>query len=404
MRLAFWQDDDMNVLHDHRNNAITVSRRRVHTTQEGGNSGRPQNNSIARRGCVWRLHTVALSFALLLATPLFARNKTDIIVMNNGDRFTCEIKGLDSGILYVGFDYIAGTISVDWSKVHHLESTQSFLVKTEDGSAYSGMLNTIESASGQRPMELRISETPEESVVVAQPQLVQLTQTSNQFWKRLNGTINSGTTYSKGNEAFQYQLNASVQYPRERWSAGGAVSSTLSSSTGSTVSTRNSLNLDALHSLRWNNWFYLGLGNLLQSATQSIQLQSNVSGGIGRYLTNTNRSTISVFGGIAYQNTRYTQDIETQPTQNVAAAMVGANVVLFKFNKTNLTFTSSVFPALSDPGRVYINSDASYYWKLGHNITWNFSFYGNWDTRPPAHFAGSDYGTSSGIGWTFGNR
>jgi hypothetical protein len=129
-----------------------------------------------------------------------------------------------------------------------------------------------------------------------------------------------------------------------------------------------------------------------------------VSGGIGRYLKNTNRSTIAVFGGFAYQTTQYTQDIETQPTQNVAAAMVGANVVLFKFNKTNLTFTTKAFPAISDPGRLYVLSDASYFWKLGHNITWNVSFYGNWDTQPPAHFSGSDYGTSSGIGWTFGNR
>jgi len=32
------------------------------------------------------------------------------------------------------------------------------------------------------------------------------------------------------------------------------------------------------------------------------------------------------------------------------------------------------------------------------------SFYGKWDTQPPAHFSGSDYGTSSGIGWTVGNK
>jgi hypothetical protein len=32
--------------------------------------------------------------------PLFAGEKTDVIVMKNGDRFTCEIKSLSAGVLY----------------------------------------------------------------------------------------------------------------------------------------------------------------------------------------------------------------------------------------------------------------------------------------------------------------
>ena len=42
--------------------------------------------------------------------------------------------------------------------------------------------------------------------------------------------------------------------------------------------------------------------------------------------------------------------------------------------------------------------------KFFHNFTWNISFYGNWDNQPPAGFSGSNYGTSSGLGWTFGNK
>ncbi len=67
---------------------------------------------------------IAIVSALLLAlaAAAAARNKTDILVMTNGDRMTCEIKGLDAGVLYVSFDYIDGTIPVDWSKVLLLES------------------------------------------------------------------------------------------------------------------------------------------------------------------------------------------------------------------------------------------------------------------------------------------
>src|SRR5580692_926242 len=97
------------------------------------------------------IRALILSSTLLLAAPLLARNKTDVMVMKNGDRMTCEIKGLDAGILYVSFDYIDGTALVDWSKVDRLESTQLFLVKTQDGSMYTGSLATAESAA-DRPV------------------------------------------------------------------------------------------------------------------------------------------------------------------------------------------------------------------------------------------------------------
>jgi hypothetical protein len=42
-----------------------------------------------------------LSSALLLAAPVLARESTDVIVMENGDRITCEVKGL-SGLVAGG--------------------------------------------------------------------------------------------------------------------------------------------------------------------------------------------------------------------------------------------------------------------------------------------------------------
>src|ERR1700683_1192082 len=86
----------------------------------------------------------AVLMSLIFVAPLFAREKTDVLVMKNGDHLTCEIKGLDQGVLYVSFDYILGTSSVQWSKVAYLESKQLFIVKTTDGSVYSGTLSTAE--------------------------------------------------------------------------------------------------------------------------------------------------------------------------------------------------------------------------------------------------------------------
>jgi Protein of unknown function, DUF481 len=337
----------------------------------------------------------------LLVVSLHARDKIDVMVMKNGDRMTCAVKGLASGVLYVDFDYIDGTASVDWSKVARLESKQLFLVKTEGGVVYRGTLSTPEQGVG-RPLKIQVVETPEQEAVLDRSQVVQIIATSDKFWQRFNGGISWGVIYAKGNQSTQYSLSSDASYVRERWVARANFASNLSSSTGITVSTRNSVNFGALHLLPWNHWFYSGLGGFLQSSEQGITLQSTFGGGIGRYLTNTNRASVALLGGIAWQDTSYKESALPQDGQHVAAALVYAEAKLFKFSKTNLDATAGLLPALSDPGRVRFNANASYYIKIIGNLKWNISFYGNWDNRSPPGFSGSDYGTSSGLSWTFG--
>jgi hypothetical protein len=344
---------------------------------------------------------IILSFVLFPPLVLLARDKTDVMVMKNGDRMTCEVKGLDRGVLYVSFDYIDGTASVDWSKVAFLESKQLFLVKTEDGSVYRGMLRTPETGEG-RPVKIQVLDTSEKETVIDRSQIVEMIATSDKFFQRFSGEVSWGIIYSKGNQSTQYSLSSQTAYIRQRWSAQASFSSNLSASSGTNASTRNYLSLNVRRLLPWNNWFYSGLGNVLQSSEQGITLQSTLGIGLGRYLKNTNRSSIALLGGGAWQNTSYNQSTVPVGNQNIAAAMIAAEARMFKFSKTNLDVTAVLLPALSDPGRVRFNMDAAYYIKLVSNLKWNVSLYGNWDNRPPTGFSGSDYGTSSGLTWTFG--
>ena len=342
---------------------------------------------------------VVLSCIFLLAAPLFARESTDVIIMKNGDRLTGEIKGLNAGVLYMSMKYILGTSSVQWSDVARLESKQLFLVKTQDGAVYTGTLNTTGTPTG-RPMEIAVAETSGKEVLNS-ARIVEMDTTSSKFLHRFNGNINTGTIYSKGNQSTQYSLGSQVNYPRERWAAEASFNSTLSSSTGTTASTRNQLDVDAFRLLRWDNWFYEGLGTFLQSSEQGIVRQTTFGGGVGRYLKNTNAARISVVGGFVGQNTIYQQSIVSQ---NLGSGLVAANLQFFRFNKTNGSLQATLMPVLSEPGRVKFNLNASYYIKLTGNLSWNTSIYGNWDNRPPNGLSGSDYGSSSGLSWTFGNK
>jgi Protein of unknown function, DUF481 len=344
-----------------------------------------------------------LTFLSLTAVPLRARKASDLLVMKNGDRLTCEVKSLNGGVLSVNLDYVDGTLAVDWSEVARLESSQLFVVLAQDGSSHEGTLSTAEAPSGA-PTTIRVTEAMGKVVEIDRSQVVRMTQTSERFYQRFSGAINLGINYSKGNNATQYSFGTEAQYLRERWSAEAIFNSNLSANSGSTTSTRNQLGFRGYHLLPWNNYFYGGVADFLQSSVQGINIQTTLGGGIGRFLKNTNRATISVLGGLSWQATNYNASATTNGTENVGAALVAAEIKLFKFKRTNLGVTAILLPALTDPGRVRFNTNATYYLKLFNNLNWNVSFYENWDSRPPTGFSSSDYGTSSGLSWTFGNR
>ena len=328
--------------------------------------------------------------------------------MKNGDRFKGEIKGLNAGVLRVDLDYVDGTLSVQWSKVANLESDRLFLIQTESGEVYTGKLS-VSGVSDDPPIRIEIAAAPKNAapkseVEIARSKIIKLNQTSEAFWSRFNGAINTGFLYSKGNESAQYNLSSQVAYDRERWSSQVNYNSSLSSNSGAPISTRNQIDTNTMKLLRWNNWFYAGSISFLQSSVQEISLQTTISGGVGRYLKNTNHASIYLLGGLGWQNVSYKQNPVDQGTQNILVGFVSTEIKAFKFKKTNLDVTASLLPAITDPGRIHFNTNAIYYLKIYGDLKWNFSFYGSWDSRPPATLPSSDYGTSSGLSWTFGNR
>jgi hypothetical protein len=286
--------------------------------------------------------------------------------------------------------------------VARVQSKQLFLIQTQDGSVYTGALDTA-APSADTPVTFEVVST-ETRVTIARSHVVRVEQTSTNLLRRMSGSFNLGVVYSKGNNATQYTLGSEVEYLRDRWGLSAILNSNLSASSGADTSTRNQLTLKGWRRLPWNNYFYSGLGTFLQSSVQGIDRQNTIGGGIGRFFKNTNRARISLLAGLAWQDTGYKSTIASIERQEVYGGLIGSEIKFFLFKKTNLSLTSTLVPAISERGRLYFDTNAAYYLKVFKNLNWNFSFYGNWDTRPPQHFTGADYGYSSGVKWTFGNR
>lgn len=348
--------------------------------------------------------TMLLGASEFLVIPASARDKTDVIVMKNGDRITGEVKRLENGVLKVDVDYVDGTISIDWLKVDRLESTALFLVQLQNGSVYSASIVKQETLPGT-PVKIEIQPAGEVPMTVERSQVVTMTQTSESVWQRFSGSITLGATYSKGNSTTQYNIGSELDYLETRWGVRANYGSNLSSSTGAPTATRNSLDMLGYRLLPWRNYFYAVTSGFLQSSVQGIKRQTNVGIGFGRFLKNTNRVRLSILGGLGWQRATYVASAEPNPVQNTGVALVSSNLQVFSFKKTRLNIDAAIAPALTpETGRIFSKINAAYYLKLFGKIDWNLSFYGNWDTQPPNHLPSSDYGSSTGLSWTFGNK
>ena len=159
---------------------------------------------------------------------------------------------------------------------------------------------------------------------------------------------------------------------------------------------RNAVDLFSNRLLRRNNWFYAGVGGFLQKLRTKYR-PSDKSWGRFRAVFKEYRPDkhLAAWGlGMA----KHTVFPVFGPARNAKCCRsLDPRVRLsFVFDKTNLTVDAAVVPALTQAGRVYTNTSATYYAKA---FRWteleSINFYGNWDSKPPQNFSGSDYGITS---------
>ncbi|MHA2101077.1 MAG: hypothetical protein ACW99A_20595, partial [Candidatus Kariarchaeaceae archaeon] len=80
---------------------------------------------------ILKLNFVFLLLIFLFLSAISFAQRTDIIIMNNDDHITGEIKKMQYGIVTFKTDD-AGTLSIKWDKIRHLISTDIFEVQVQD--------------------------------------------------------------------------------------------------------------------------------------------------------------------------------------------------------------------------------------------------------------------------------
>jgi Protein of unknown function, DUF481 len=353
----------------------------------------PSHDSVIR--CFARL-----SVLLLVLTGVgLARPKKDVIRFANGDRITCEIIKLEKGYLYVKLDYADGTVAMDWSKIAHVESSQGFVVADKGGMRYTGSLQTaVEGAASE---ELNVQVTgPSTSQVVAGKDVVQIHPTDTTFWQNLHGGMDLGLNYAKQQNRTQYNFQSNASFERAKWIASADYESSFNGG-GGISDLRNDVRLGITRQLQSPRNFYLGLADFLQSDEQQLDLRTTLGGGLGHVFSHTNNSFIAVYGGAVWNGERYSSEATVGRIGDSAEAVVGTQMNFFRFKTTNILADARLYPSLTDPGRVRFDLNTSLKLRLAKDLYWRLGYYLNFDSRPPQDLRGTDYGSTSSLGWAF---
>jgi Protein of unknown function, DUF481 len=342
------------------------------------------------------------SFLLLIGPGLFnlpvtARPAKDVIRFTNGDRWTCEIKKLENGYLYVGLDYVDGTVSVDWSKIEQMKSAQLFIVTDTNGIVHVGTLST--SSGNEAQIASVIVKSAQSEATIGSSRIASIQQTGANFLHDFHGGISLGSNFSKSNSQTQYNLNANLNYVKRYWLASSQLQSSFSGSVSAPSDLHDDISTYALRTLSKNNYVVIGLSDFLKSGEQQLALRSTLGGGLGKILRRTEASRIITVGGAVWTDERY--QTKGTPGFNSVDGMAGLILEYFRFKTTNLSATTFAYPGLSDAGRIRVDSTASIKYELIKNLYLSFSAYLNYDSRPPRPTNKSDYGASSSLGWSF---
>jgi putative salt-induced outer membrane protein YdiY len=289
---------------------------------------------------------------------------------------------------------MAEAVRLDWSEVERLESKSTFMIWLVDGKLVTDVIRLLPSKSGA-VANFMIGN----SARVHQLDVIRITPADRHFWKRLEGSIDFGFSFTSGNDQYQTNLAATSTYRTGDHSFTASIDSAFSGQTEGTSLTRNQFSFDYRKQLS-NRWYVGGLFDLLRSDQQSLDLRTTVGGLVGRNVVQTENTRLSLFGGIAGTREHYSELIGKPRTTN-ADAITGVDFATFRFNRTDIRSRFSLFPSLTTPGRMRLQATSDLRIKIVKDLWWGFHVYENFDSKPPVRADQNDLGVSTSLGWKF---
>jgi Protein of unknown function, DUF481 len=328
---------------------------------------------------------------LAIAGPRLAagRDKSDLVVLVNGNNINGEIMGLSRGKLDYKTDD-AGRLSIEWLKVVRVTSNYTYEVETTAGiKRYSALLEP----DPDEPGVVQLYDGTRMPVA----EIVSLVPIDAGFFSRLSAYFDLGFTLAKANSAFTLNTDGYVGYRGERLGTNIQFNLYLQG-TSRTADVSNA-------TVQWMGDLYFGrwtatIGTVVQQNSEfDLDLRLILMGGARYSAIQTNLMELFATAGLAGIREQYTTG---GPTWDLAGYLAGSwSVFRYDSPKLDAGVDLAAYPYLTDFGRVLLQGTVRATYEVFADFNVGLNFTDTYDSRPPEGGAQNDFNLSLTVGWSY---
>lgn len=335
-------------------------------------------------------------FFLVLAIPIAVfGQKTDLVILTNGDKLTGEVKKLDLDILALKTNAM-NTIQIEWQYVSNIYAPgKSFMVEMRDKTMLFGSLDSINT-----PGVLRITGMYG-SLNIPVGQVISIVQIKRLFINRFSGSLGAGISYTKASEVTQLNYNANITYTDQLRFVVLDVNSIRTNQKDLASTSKQDLFL-SYNRKTVSRQFATVFGALQENTELGVALREMAGLGYGVDLIHTRMSRLRILGSTNFmQETSY----EDHATYRNGEAMLSVDGRIFKYSQPELYLTTRVswYPSFTVAGRNRMEAEIKLSYEVVNNFFIEVNFYDNFDNKPISTTASTnDYGIISSLKYTFG--
>ena len=314
------------------------------------------------------------------------------IHLRNGDAITGNIKELDRGKLRFKTRTM-DTVFINWVDIESIDSDKYLRVERVDGTFNYGVIQQSDLSDGLVIEDHgREVEVPILSVSTIQPIRVQ-----QSFWGQLEGDLSAGIDFKTASDILLINLSSNVRFRKEKYEVDVGANWNETSRTEDNNSSRADLVGNYTRFLR-NRWFWKASAGFETNEELGLDLRTLVAATAGRYLIQKPTLRFELNGGLA-GNWEDRQD----GTTTSAEGLIRSSLEIFKHTIpiTRLSASISVFPGITESGRLRVNSNVSLRNEIVRSVFWDLTFFSTFDNRPPEGASEEDYGIVTSIGASF---
>jgi putative salt-induced outer membrane protein YdiY len=180
---------------------------------------------------------------------------------------------------------------------------------------------------------------------------------SRSFWKRLDGSLDVGASYTSASSLFKLDASGTLDWERPGYAVTLDASSTYT--TQPDVDDTRRSNLSATYERRFENrWVALAQAQLEQNRELGFDLRSSLAAGGGRYFVQGRQDKLLAGLGLSVNRE---VPVEGDGTTNVEAiALLSYDRFAYDFPKVDVTVTLAGFASLNEGGRYRLELDAQF--------------------------------------------